>query len=151
MEKNQETLVGHMNVNQIPGAECILHPTTKVKGVFIPVENNPGISIWDPEGDKSKRQIKLWMKIIKKKETDKSGHTHFVKLHINKQTAEMYGMDQAAERKAAVIFGNLKSFTNEERTATPGYQAAPPAYQQMPDDDMPPSYPEPVHALSADF
>ena len=117
MERNEGTMLGHVVLNHIPGAECIMHPTKHVKCIIIPVEDNPGITVWEPENDKSRRQVRLWMKIIRKKETDRNGHTHFTKVHVSKNAVEKYRMSQEEERRAGVIIGNFKTFEYNSTTA----------------------------------
>lgn len=97
-----------------------------VKGIFIPVENNPAIYFKVKE-DNSKI-INLDIEVTPTPD-NKYGNSHYIRLSVGKENREKYGIQPDQLKNHTPIVGNLKEFTYQTKDGTEG-------------EDLPPSTPQ---------
>lgn len=124
MKENSETLIGGINLfvapthpdkgtlNNVPGAQRITYNNTN--GIFIPIEGNPCINIWNQDGDVNKQIISLALSIKEKNEPSEKS-THFAKAYVSKVRMQTAQIPAEKEKEITPIIGNFKKYTNSRK------------------------------------
>jgi len=98
------SLNGSINLLKYPGARRII--ANGVKGIFIPVDNNPSIFVGDKGAYAS-------IRVVEKETTfDDRHYTHFVAASLPKKVRE--GMTEEQAKAAAPILGNLEAYQPQQ-------------------------------------
>ena len=152
MKETTENLIGGINlyispnhpdkgtINDIPGAKKIMFNSER--GIFIPVDNNPAINIWNQDGDENKQIVSLALSIREKRQASEKS-SHFAKLYIGKEKAKSHNLTETQEKEMSPIIGNFRKYINR----TKALQTTPPPTQpdtdeigDLPPDDMSPQF-----------
>ena len=136
----KETLLGNIDLTKV-NHQTIMHGG--VRGIFIPIDNNPCIYYKEKNDPKTGQPVKVINLDIEVKAVKTDYSDYMIKGYVGKENRQKYGIKNADLQNVTPIVGNLKRFEFEVKDNGQGQQSQQGAYPpQQPQYQQQPQYPQ---------